>query len=108
MKTNGIQTPAVAAACHESARTHGSYGALNLHPKWKAKRAEILKRDGYKCANCSRTEDLEIHHRRYVYSIARRAYLNPWEYFDEELLTLCRTCHQKGHRMYEVPTFLCE
>lgn len=108
MNFNDATVPEIAAVCEDSAETHGSHRSLNLHPKWKAKRAEILERDGHKCVNCSRSDELEVHHRMYVYSVARRKFLNPWEYRNDFLLTLCRRCHQRGHKMYKVPHYLCE
>lgn len=95
-------------SCNDTTPTHGSFGHLNLNPLWKKKRQEVIARDGHKCVNCSRGEELEVHHRRYLYSIARRAYLKPWEYPNKSLVTLCRSCHQRGHQVYDVPVFLTE
>jgi hypothetical protein len=27
----------------------------------------------------------------------------PWEYPDRLLVTLCESCHQKGHKVFNVP-----
>ena len=63
--------------------------------KWKKKRANILKRDGYKCQECARygrqRNGTYVHH---VY---------PVEYYPSEaynncnLITLCSACHNKMH-----------
>lgn len=93
---------------HESSATeapaHGSYGALLLHPKWKAKRQEILVRDIHRCVHCSNDQDLQVHHRQYHFIIAQQKFRLPWEYPNSLLITLCQSCHNKGHNKYKVPT----
>lgn len=84
---------------------HGSYGSLVLHPKWKAKRQQILERDNYQCVFCGSTEDLQVHHRQYHLDSQGRKYV-PWNYDDKYLLTVCSRCHQKGHLLYHVPSFI--
>jgi 5-methylcytosine-specific restriction endonuclease McrA len=83
--------------------SHGSYGALLLNPKWKAKRKEILARDNNKCVFCGSGDDLQVHHRQYHFSTKTGAYKPPWEYDNNLLITVCKICHQKGHGQYEVP-----
>lgn len=39
------------------------------------------------CEMCGKTEDLQIHHKRYVYPVVR-----------EDLMRLCRHCHVFVHR----------
>lgn len=52
-------------------------------------RAKILKRDKYKCALCNSKKPLQIHHIiRFADSVMLRD--NP-----ENLISLCRTCHNK-------------
>lgn len=78
-----------------------------LDPRWKARREQILKRDGYRCVNCGDTIELEVHHRKYFYILGAGCYQNPWDYPDHLLITLCRTCHNSGHSQYVVPvTFI--
>jgi hypothetical protein len=68
-------------------------------PKWKAKREEILERDGHECVYCREDHEkypdyeivkgvLDVHHRFY------RQGSEPWEYPQEALITLCRECHE--------------
>lgn len=83
---------------------HGSYGVALFDPKWKLKRKEILERDGNCCKICNSEEELQVHHRQYHFIIYLNTYKNPWEYDNKLLVTLCKACHQKGHRMYKVPT----
>ena len=60
------------------------------HPKWK-KKAEGIKADAGRCKVCGSTKDLQVHHKQY------RADLKAWEYKDEELVCLCKKCHETLH-----------
>lgn len=68
-----------------------SYSALLRKPEWKNKRELILKRDNYTCQICGFGLNLEVHHKRYI----KGRY--PWEYKDDDLITLCEICHAKEH-----------
>ncbi|MFD2568575.1 HNH endonuclease [Pseudotenacibaculum haliotis] len=83
---------------------HGSYGALLFDQRWKDFRKKILERDQHKCRCCGAEGKLEMHHRQYHYSKTLRKYRKPWEYPENLLISLCKTCHQKGHQLYKVPT----
>lgn len=83
---------------------HGSYGALLFRPEWKMKREEILKRDSRSCVVCKRTDSLQIHHRQYHFVVARNQFKLPWEYPGDLMITLCESCHQRGHSKFKVPT----
>lgn len=63
--------------------------------EWKAKRLEILERDGHKCVACESTNRLQVHHSKYDLS------LKAWEYDNMWLVTLCHKCHEEEHR--EIP-----
>lgn len=82
---------------------HGSYGALLFTLEWKNKRSEILDRDK-KCIICFSTENLQIHHRQYHFIVRENKFKLPWEYEDYLLITLCESCHHRGHSKYKVPT----
>lgn len=85
-------------------RTHGPYGGLLFHPKWKEKRAEILARDLHRCVVCQSGEELQVHHRQYHFRIKDNQFCLPWDYEDGLLITLCKSCHTRGHNKYKVPT----
>lgn len=68
--------------------------------KWKNKRAEILKRDGYKCRKCNCKSNLHIHHKIYVQG--RMA----WEYTNQFFITLCSDCHKKEHDKKDLKDFV--
>jgi hypothetical protein len=76
-----------------------SYIDLLKRPEWKSKRFEILKRDNFECTSCPETQSLHVHHTVYYNNRL------PWEYFDEELITLCKTCHDKAHEGRHISTF---
>lgn len=57
------------------------------NPKWQQKRLRIFERDGWACQRCyDTTSQLEVHHLIY-----RK--IDYWRYPDDELITLCRSCH---------------
>lgn len=69
-----------------------TYAELLKDPRWQKRRLEILTRDKWTCRACDDTkETLHVHHLRYDYDI------EPWEANDDDLVTLCETCHQGVH-----------
>lgn len=56
-------------------------------PSWRARRAEILARDNYKCRDCGTAENLTVHH------------IVPWRRTRDDsphnLISLCRRCHSR-------------
>lgn len=82
---------------------HGSYGALLFRPEWKIKREEILKRDLGSCVICNSSDSLQIHHRQYHFVVEKKQFKLPWEYSGDLLITLCESCHRRGHSKYKVP-----
>jgi hypothetical protein len=66
-----------------------TYSDILKNPKWQKMRLEILNRDGFMCLDCGDTEnELQVHHKIYTYG------KKPWEYHPEEMITLCKNCHQ--------------
>lgn len=66
-----------------------SYAELLKDPRWQKKRLEIMQRDNFTCQHCLATEkSLQVHH--LVYEKGKK----PWEYENDELITLCERCHQ--------------
>ena len=58
-------------------------------PRWQKKRLEILQRDSFACQKCYDDEStLNVHHKLYLPNI------DPWDYPDELLITLCENCHE--------------
>ena len=63
--------------------------------KWHRVRAAILARDGYLCQECKkfgrRTEAVTVHHIIHLEDNRALAYKA------ENLISLCRKCHNKAH-----------
>lgn len=56
-------------------------------PLWQKKRLEILNRDNFTCQLCTDVEtELQVHHKKYNGE--------PHEAPNEDLLTLCKHCHE--------------
>ena len=66
--------------------------SIYSHPQWQRRRLEIMQRDHFTCRRCGDDQNtLNVHHRRY--RVDRRI----WEYDDDDLVTLCRRCHEAVH-----------
>lgn len=84
---------------------NASYEHQLFDPKWIAKREKILKRDNNICQICGVIQKkLHVHHKQYHFIKRLQKHVNPWEYEDYLLITLCETCHAKGHQQYKIPT----
>ena len=53
-------------------------------------RDRVLKRDGWKCQDCSSSQDLQVHH------LTKRSKLGDDAL--NNLITLCAACHRQRHR----------
>ncbi len=61
-------------------------------PQWQKKRLEIMQRDSFQCMSCGDSErTLNVHHKTY------RKNAEPWDYKDENFITLCEDCHESIH-----------
>jgi 5-methylcytosine-specific restriction endonuclease McrA len=52
-------------------------------------RQQILRRDGWRCQACGTMSNLEVHHQEF------RSHSGPDS--EENLITLCSTCHASVH-----------
>ena len=66
--------------------------------QWRDKRHLVIQRDG-SCKLCKATTNLEVHHLSYKH-LAQEPL--------DELITLCRTCHQSRHDILGIPQTLDE
>lgn len=65
------------------------YAELLKDPRWQKKRLEVMQRDNFTCQHCgAQDKELQVHHLIY-----HKDY-KPWEYQSDELITLCRKCHE--------------
>lgn len=64
-------------------------------PKWRRKRQQILRRDGYMCQHCKRygkaVQATTVHHIKHADEYPDLAY------DDKNLVSLCEGCHNKQH-----------
>jgi hypothetical protein len=95
-----LQTVFVATQLRPATSTSGAFYMLMTYSeklltrKWQEKRVRIFERDNFKCKNecCKNKIDnqrLEIHHLMYMGGI------DPWDYSNDMLITLCNVCHGK-------------
>ena len=57
-------------------------------PKWKAKRQMVLERDNFRCRKCGTGKNLDVHHITYEHLGNEPL---------DDLVTLCRCCHEEVH-----------
>ena len=66
-----------------------NYAEKLKDPRWQKRRLEVFERDDWTCQECGATDrTLHIHHKFY------RRGLEPWQYSDAALDTLCEDCHR--------------
>lgn len=63
--------------------------------RWKTKRSVILNRDKC-CVKCNSMENLQVHH-IYYEKFCNDLWVDPWDYPDSALITLCEECHLYAH-----------
>jgi 5-methylcytosine-specific restriction endonuclease McrA len=71
-------------------KQRAEYEAYMLSERWRLKRCERLRMDGYECQTCCSKKNLEVHHRKYE---------NFGNEKMEDLRTLCDLCHKAIHKL---------
>jgi 5-methylcytosine-specific restriction endonuclease McrA len=56
---------------------------------YESLRQQILRRDGWRCQSCGAMTNLEVHHKEFRSHSGHDS--------DENLITLCTTCHAYMH-----------
>lgn len=80
------------------------YGEKLFDPRWIEKKKTILLRDENKCVICGKSNvKLHVHHKQYHFIKRLQLHVEPWEYNNNLLITLCESCHNRGHYRYKVP-----
>lgn len=82
---------------------HGSYRELLFDSRWLIKKASIIKRDDYRCVICGSSKNIVVHHKQYHFNKKEQRKCYPWEYDDKYLITLCESCHKRGHNKFKIP-----
>lgn len=96
---SGVETdcvrsvPAVASSDVRTLRTM-PYADYLQTGHWQRTRAAALERAGHRCQLCNRPQHLNVHHRTYERRGAER---------DDDLIVLCRGCHETFHRHRGMP-----
>ena len=75
-----------------------TYSEKLKDPRWQKKRLEILQRDNFTCLCCDNitNETLNVHHLYYEKGV------DPWNYDNHSLITLCDTCHYVIHTIDKI------
>jgi hypothetical protein len=70
-----------------------TYSEKLKDPRWQRKRLEVMERHEFTCQHCdSKSKTLNVHHVNYEKGKA------PWDYDDENFVTLCDGCHSMVER----------
>lgn len=72
-------------------RKFSSYDEYIHSEEWRKRRLLILKRDNYQCQRCGSAKQLRVHHIHYPENYGEEP--------DEDLITLCDTCHSLVHKI---------
>lgn len=81
-----------------------NYGEKLFDPRWKNKRRLIMDRDNNRCKFCQKSEGrLHVHHKQYHFIKRLQIHVDPWNYDNHLLITVCESCHSRGHYKYKVP-----
>jgi 5-methylcytosine-specific restriction endonuclease McrA len=72
---------------------HSYYESYILSYEWKTLRQKVLRRDGYRCTKCNSKKKLHVHHKTYKRLFNEHL---------EDLVTLCKHCHEKVHEQQEI------
>lgn len=81
-----------------------NYDDLLKSPRWIDKRNIILERDHHKCCYCGSIYNLQVHHKYYSkYPNGKK--VDPWNYSNDALITLCDKCHKKVHQRKTIKVY---
>jgi hypothetical protein len=74
------------------------YLKLLKDSRWKFRSKSIKERDEFTCKKCGdKKKELNVHHLYYIIG------LNPWDYPNNALITLCVDCHVIEHKNNTIP-----
>lgn len=85
-------------------RKPSSYSDLLNTEEWRNKRLKIIKRDNCRCIYCSNRFHLHVHH-KYYSAYPNGVLVDPWNYPDDALITLCAYCHQRVHARKKIKVY---
>lgn len=74
-----------------------SYWEKLQDPRWQKKRLEAMSEVGFRCELCyDDSNPLNVHHKEYFKGH------EPWEYDNNQLSVLCKTCHERLHDEFDL------
>ena len=73
--------------------TKNQYSRQLKKPQWITRRSARIILAGGKCERCQSSKLLNVHHKNYIEG------RNAWDYPDELLEVLCRSCHRLEHKI---------
>ena len=77
--------------------SNGSQSPLRVDPvSYESLRQQVLRRDGWRCQSCGTMSNLEIHHKLFRSQSGEDS--------EDNLITLCVSCHQGVHLRGESAT----
>ena len=85
-------------------RKPSSYSDLLNTEEWRNKRLKIIKRDNCRCVYCGNRFHLHVHH-KYYSAYPNGVLVDPWNYPDDALITLCSYCHQRVHARKKIKVY---
>ena len=85
-------------------RKPSSYSDLLNTKEWRNKRLKIIKRDNCRCIYCGNRFHLHVHH-KYYSAYPNGVLVDPWNYPDDALITLCSYCHQRVHARKKIKVY---
>ena len=85
-------------------RKSSSYSDLLNTEEWRNKRLKIIKRDNCRCVYCGNRFHLHVHH-KYYSAYPNGVLVDPWNYPDDALITLCSYCHQRVHARKKIKVY---
>lgn len=85
-------------------RKPSSYPDLLNTEEWRNKRLKIIKRDNCRCVYCGNRFNLHVHH-KYYSAYPNGVLVDPWNYPDDALITLCSYCHQRVHTRKKIKVY---
>ena len=85
-------------------RKPSSYSDLLNTEEWRNKRLKIIKRDNCRCVYCGNRFNLHVHH-KYYSAYPNGVLVDPWNYPDDALITLCAYCHQRVHARKKIKVY---
>ena len=78
-------------------RPNGSQPPLRLDPvSYESLRLQVLHRDGWRCQSCGAMSNLQIHHKLFCSQSGEDS--------EDNLITLCVSCHEGVHLRIETAT----